>query len=180
MSKEDIIIAAKYSSAAFCFAEKRNSIEAFLADFQKIYKLASDDFLQNLSNPFLSKNSIIDSVNWICENAKVSKNVKHFITIVALNKRLYLIKKIYQNFVNKINEKNGLENIEVISSSELEKENKLKIEKQLKNSFSNNKIEFSYKIDKKILGGLVIKKDNIIIDSSLKNYLNKLESHLVK
>jgi F-type H+-transporting ATPase subunit delta len=179
MIKNNIIIAQKYSNAAFSFAKKQNITEDFLDDLKKISEAVSADFAKNLSNPFISKKSIIDSVNWLCDNTKVSDNIRSFIKIISLNKRLYLIKKIYHNYIEKYYEQKSLKKIEVFSCIELEKKRKSELEEVLKKSFSNSKIEISYKIDKKILGGLLIRQNNLIIDSSLKTYLNKLEANLI-
>jgi len=179
MNKDHIIIAQKYSNAAFNFAEKKNIIADFSSDLQKISQSISAEFAKSLSNPFISKKSIIDSINWLCENAKVSEGVKSFVKIISLNKRLHLIKKIYQNFAEKLDDKNGLKRVEVFSSIELQKEKKSKIEKTLCALFPNNKIETSYHIDEKILRGIVIKQNNLIIDSSLDLYLKKLKTHLI-
>jgi ATP synthase F1 delta subunit len=179
MNKDHIIIAKKYSNAAFSFAEKKNIIVDFSNDLQKISQSISAEFAKSLSSPFVSKKSIIDSVNWLCDNANVSEGAKSFVKIISLNKRMHLIKKIYQNFVGKLNDKNGLKKIEVFSSIGLQKEKKSKIEKALCSLFPDNKIETSYHIDEKILRGLVIKQNNLIIDSSLELYLKKLKTHLI-
>ena len=175
----NIVIAQKYSDAAFSFADKKNITTNFLDDLQKMSKKISVEFAKNLSNPFISKKSILDSINWLCDNAKVSKNVKSFIKIISLNKRLHLIDKICQNFSNKLHEKNGLKKFQVFSCNVVQEKKKSDIEKILKKSFANNKVEVSYKIDKEILGGLLIKQNNLIIDSSLKTYLDKLEAHII-
>jgi len=177
MIKDNILI-EKYSKAAFLFAKKNDVIEVFLHDLDVLSKAFSVDLIKSLSNPFVVKKSILDSINWVCDNNKISKHIRSFIKIIAFNKRLHLIQKIHQDFLEKFQEENKIKNFEVYSRIELEKDHKSKIEKAVEKSFPNNKIDFSYKIDEKILGGLLLKQKNIIIDATMNYYLNKLESHL--
>lgn len=65
----------------------------------------------------------------------------------------------------------------VYSSSELDDSSKNDIKQALKNTYFKNVI-LECKIDEKIIGGIVIKHDNNIIDNSILNKLNNIKKVL--
>ena len=66
---------------------------------------------------------------------------------------------------------------EVVSTIKLDDKQRLKIESELKRIFSKD-ITVSYTEDKKILGGLIIKHEDRIINLSLKTKLEEMKKYL--
>ena len=73
-----------------------------------------------------------------------------------------------------IQEETNEKNIEVISSIDLEDEIKNKLKQEI-STVTGKKIKIVNIVDKNILGGLIIKINSLMIDSSIKTKLNKYE-----
>ena len=67
---------------------------------------------------------------------------------------------------------------EVISAHKLTSENLEKIRKKLESRYSK-KIKINNQVDPSIIGGLIIKVDNRVIDASISGKLEKLSHSLV-
>ena len=81
----------------------------------------------------------------------------------------------YHSLVININaQKRGDVLADIISAEELSNEQKNDIENQLK-SILGNKISLNYKVNKKIIGGLIVKVGSKMIDSSLASKINKIK-----
>ncbi|MDA9818354.1 F0F1 ATP synthase subunit delta, partial [Flavobacteriaceae bacterium] len=96
------IIVQKYSTAAFNFAKKKDMADDFLSDLKIFSRDISPDFIANSSSPFVSKSSLMDSVNWVLDSMKVSDKIIGFLKILIFNKRLGLIEKICVDFESKL------------------------------------------------------------------------------
>ena len=63
---------------------------------------------------------------------------------------------------------------DITSAEDLNEEQRIDIKNQLKDILGN-KLSLNYKVDKKIIGGLIIKVGSKMIDTSLANKINKLK-----
>ena len=98
---------------------------------------------------------------------------------MSKNRRLGLFDDIYKEFSRLLRiEKNILE-IELISSSNLDKSTIDDIKKIIAKQNPNKSIEVIETLKSDILGGLQIKIGSNLIDASLKNKLSLIEKELV-
>ena len=97
-----------------------------------------------------------------------------FLKVIEKNKRFSNIYSIISQFIN-INAYNrGGVLADITSAEELYDEQKQNINEQLKNTLGK-KLSLNFKVDKKIIGGLVVKVGSKMIDTSLANKINKLK-----
>ena len=64
---------------------------------------------------------------------------------------------------------------DVMSADELSEDQRIDIKDQLRNILGD-KLSLNFKVDKKIIGGLIIKVGSKMIDTSLANKINKLKT----
>ena len=154
--------------------EAANNYEQILNDLRTVQNITSQskDFNDVMLNPTISvstKNEIIDE---IFKN-QINEKVINFLKILADKKRFSELNEIISAYSEKVDEINNIKRVEVISVVELSDEQKQKTIERLQNRLKKNVI-VNWSLDKEIIGGLVIKIDDDIIDSSLKNKLEKL------
>ncbi|MDQ1237205.1 MAG: F0F1 ATP synthase subunit delta [Wigglesworthia glossinidia] len=163
-----------YAEAAFKFSSEINKTEQWLFMLQDICK-ALKLIPHNLFNLYffkLNKKFFLKSL--------LGKNdiyFENFLKIVAYNDRINILPNILQKFIEL---KNFSENVEIVLIITKYPLNQKLLDnlKYLISSKINKKIKVQLKIDKSILGGMIIKFKNFIIDSSVKNRLNKLSEYL--
>ena len=96
---------------------------------------------------------------------------------MSIPKKTNELKQIIQQFINIYNIKHNIAEIDVSSVVELSKIQKQNLLEKLKKIFNKDMI-INYYINPEILGGIIIKYDDIIIDASVQNKLKKLHGIL--
>ena len=91
----------------------------------------------------------------------------------------FLLKKIIDSFLKLCAQKRGEVKASLISSKELSETKLENISKELSSSTSST-IKFNYKVDKELIGGLKLQLGSFMIDTSIKNKLNKYKQELLE
>ena len=100
-------------------------------------------------------------------------NVLTFIKVISNNKRFKNLSFIISRFLKINSEKRGEILANITSADKLSDKQKSGIKDQL-SSILGDKLSLNYKVDRKIIGGLIVKIGSKMIDSSLASKINKL------
>jgi F-type H+-transporting ATPase subunit delta len=110
---------------------------------------------------------------------ELTQRIRNFLLVIKKRKDLKNLNKIYQAFVKVYQISEGILSAEVTASHPLNHKVNEEIIHWLKTETKRNP-ELTEKVDAEILGGVIIKYEDTIIDASLKNRLNKLKENLIK
>ena len=94
--------------------------------------------------------------------------------VVASHGRLYILEGIFKVFKLMIQNKNNETNVEVITATKLQDKMKLKLTTKLE-KITGKKIIINNLIEESIIGGIIVKINSLMIDSSLKTKLDKYQ-----
>ena len=171
----------RYSRALFEVASESNEldkIEKDIKNFQTIFNSTSEvkNFLQN---PTQNIQNQIDAINLLAEKLTFSKNLKNFFLLLIEKRRIFFVKKITESFLKLCSKKRGEVKASLISSKELSQKEIDEIRVDLSKSMVSNLI-FDYKVDEKLIGGLKLQLGSFMIDTSIKNKLNKYEKLMLE
>lgn len=167
-----------YSQALFSLAFEEKKIDRFLSDLELVYDIIkrSKDFKRLLSNPeilFKEKEKIIKN---IFKN-RLLPEIYNFAFLLIKKDNLNLLGEIFYNFKKRaLEEKNVLE-VGVISAVDLKKPQEKKIAKILKEK-TKKEIKIKKSLNPKIIGGVIIKIGDEVLDLSLKKRLEVLRQSL--
>ncbi len=109
----------------------------------------------------------------------LKNKIHNFLKVVKKRKDIKLLNKIFERFVEIYQIRKGIMTAEVTSSHKLSSELINEIKKWLKKE-TGNEAEIYEKVTPEILGGVVIKYNDTILDASLRNNLNNLKNKLIK
>ena len=137
------------------------------------------DFNNLVKDPTVSKNILINIINKISENFKLENLFKNFLSFLITTRRFFFVAQILNSFIEICSEKRGELKAEIKSAKELTKEEINTITEELSNNF-NSKIKLNYKYDQSLIGGLVLQVGSTMIDTSIKNKLQKIENRMVE
>ena len=101
----------------------------------------------------------------------------NFVDVLAANNDVKLFEEIENEFHKLELAKDGKKLAEVTSAKPLSKENERDIISEL-NKIVKGNVEIKKKVDERILGGVVIRVDDQLIDASIKGELNNLKKEL--
>ena len=96
-----------------------------------------------------------------------------------MKNRLFFISKIIESFLHLISKNKGELNAKLISSKELSTKEQKEIEKELSENFKS-KLNVQYKYDSSLIAGLIIQVGSVMVDTSIKTKLKRLEKNMVE
>ena len=170
------LIADRYASALYDLAVDSKSVDPVLADLTLLQTMLNDhkDLRLVIKSPLIASTDKLDILEKLLLNIKANKLTLTFLKVLEQNKRFSNLYSTISQFIN-INAYNrGDVLADITSAEELNDEQRKNIKEQLKNTLGK-KLSLKFIIDKKIIGGLVVKVGSKMIDTSLANKINKLK-----
>ena len=105
------------------------------------------------------------------------KVLDNFVKVLAEHNDLRLFDQIEQEFHKLDLASKGIRQVDVKSAHPLNKENEKAIIEQL-NKLVKGKVELKKEVDERLIGGVVIRMEDQVIDASVKNQLEQLKGTL--
>lgn len=109
---------------------------------------------------------------------KVNPITYNFIQTLLDENRFSIFNTIYEVFKSESDRIKNNQRVEVVSAIDLDENQKHRLQEKLNSKFSKNSI-ITYLKDKNILGGLIIKFNDNVIDLSLKAKFEHLKKHVI-
>lgn len=109
----------------------------------------------------------------------IDKVLDNFAKVLSENNDLRMFEQISEEYHNNELEHKGIKPVEVVSAHTLDQNSEKQIVAQLNDLVKQN-VEIRKKVDEGLIGGVVIKFDDQIIDASVKNSLDNLKNNLSK
>ena len=175
----DISIAARYTKALFQAASAKNEFESIAVDMEHLQKLikATPLLLDTINNKLVSRSYIEKSIAEIVERTQYNKLTQNFLRGLAKARRLNILPAIFTNFNKLLSLKRGELPAKITSAREVSRAQVARLSKVLSTSF-NCKIVPEFKVDPRIIGGLIVNVGSYELDASLRTQLNKLKKTL--
>ena len=170
------LIADRYASALYELAAESKNIDAVLKDLEFLQKniKKNKDLKLLVKSPLIASGDKQKIMEKILSKQLADKLTTTFLKIISNNKRFVHLSSIISQFMNINAQKRGKVLADVTSADKLSDKQKNEINDQLK-SILGEKLSLNFKVDKKIIGGLIVKVGSKMIDSSLASKINKLK-----
>ncbi len=105
------------------------------------------------------------------------KVIANFIEVLKSNGDLQQYEKIIETYEVYDREQKGIKQVELTTAQPMEANRSIINEL---NEIVGKDIELKQKVDERLIGGVVVKVDDIMIDGSVKTQLSKLKSSLIQ
>ncbi|OCG30881.1 ATP synthase F1 subunit delta [Gilliamella sp. Choc6-1] len=171
-----ITIARPYAKAAFDFAIEKNNIESWHKMLVLASKVSKDAQIRSVLTSDMKADSVANLLINICKDV-LDEFSTNFIRIMAENKRLSLLPEVLILFEQYCLEKEAQADVDVISANELTNEQLNKISVAVEKRLSR-KVKLKCYIDKSLISGFIIRTGDMVIDSSIRGRLNRLNDAL--
>ena len=171
----------RYSRALFEVVQEANELGKIENDLKNFLFLLNNSIqIKNfIHNPTQSKENQYNVINLLSETLNFSKNLKNFMFLLIEKRRIFFVAKIIDSFLRLCAQKRGEVKASLISSKELSEAELENISQEL-SSLTSSTIKFNYKVDKELIGGLKLQLGSFMIDTSIKNRLNKYKQQLIE
>lgn len=173
------LVSSTYGDALFDLALEKDSVDALFEEAQAVREtfLENEEVLRLFNHPKIRKEEKTAFIEKIFEG-RVSGDMVGFLHIIVTKDRYNEILPIFDYFIHKVKEYKGIGTAHVTSAVELSGPQKKAIEGKLLATTGYHTFEMDYKVDPSILGGLIIRIEDRVVDSSLKTQLDKMTKEL--
>jgi F-type H+-transporting ATPase subunit delta len=170
-------LARPYAKAAFKFAKEQKASRQWSNMLAFSAAAINDvDVASILDNPQLTADQQAETFIRVCGD-QLDDSGKNFIRQLTQNKRLTVLPQIAILYEALLAEEERKQDVELVSAYALsaEEENSLKssLEKKL-----GKEINLQSRIDKALIGGVIVRAGDMVIDGSVRGKLQQLSQHL--
>ena len=171
----------RYSRALFEVVKEANELEKTENDIRDFSSLLKNSLeIKNfIHNPTQSKENQNNAIKLLAEKLNFSKILTNFMFLLVEKRRIFFVEKIFESFSRLCSQKKGEVKASLISSKELSEAELDSISKELSSSTSST-IKLNYEVDKELIGGLKLQLGSFMIDTSIKNKLNKYKQKMLE
>ena len=171
----------RYARALFEISNETKELEKIEDDVKKFLNLlnSSVDIKNFIKDPTISVEVQNEFTNLLAEQIGFLKNLKNFMLLLVMKRRIFFIKKIFENFLKLCSKKRGELKASLISSRELSQKDIEKISNELSKIIGQT-LKLNYEIDKELIGGMKLQLGSFMIDASIKNKLKKYEQAMLE
>ena len=176
-----ITSAERYSLALFELSEENDLLRQIEDQSQSILNLInqSENFSNFIKDPTTSQADLLKVVNKIAKDNKFEILLKNFLSFLIQKRRFFFIERILKSFIGICSKKRGELKAKLRSAKNLSNDEISKIKDELSKNFTS-KIKLNYIYDESLIGGLIVQVGSIMIDTSIKNKLQKLEKKMIE
>ncbi|MDP3043311.1 MAG: ATP synthase F1 subunit delta [bacterium] len=114
------------------------------------------------------------------KDSQIKSVIENFVKLLVANNDMAKADKITCQFIKIWNKEEGIVEAEVVSARELDKKIVKLLNGYIVQLSGARKVLLKQKIDKNVLGGVIIKYEDKILDGSLKMKLNELRNKMIK
>lgn len=175
------LTAKVYGDALFSLALEENSMDAMFEEVLALKKCLEEN--QELSRLMNHPKIVKEEKLQILENifsGRISENLSGFLNVIVEKDRYGEIESILDYFIDAAYEYKKIGKALVITATPLSAEQKAATEKRLLETTSYEKVEVTYQVEEEILGGMIIRIKDRVVDSSIRTKLGALTKELLK
>ncbi len=175
------LISKTYGDALFELAVENDKIDVLSEEIEQLRSVLSEniEFSRLMNHPKIIKEEKIQVAKNVFEG-RISEELLGFITIIISKDRYKDIDAILDYFIAKVKRYKGIGVATVTTAIPLKEEQCKKIEQKLLDTTGYKKMEMHYKEDASLIGGMVVRIGDRVVDSSIKTKLNELQKELLK
>lgn len=173
------LVSKTYGEALFDLALEDGTLTTIIEEVNVVKEAIekNPDLLKLLSHPKIKKEEKISVIENIFKG-RVSDSLVGFLVIVVQKDRYDDLDGIFEYFVAKVREYKNIGVASITSAVELAEEQKKQVEQRLLQTTKYSQFELTFHVDKSLIGGLVIRIGDRVVDSSIKTKLQMLAKDL--
>ncbi|WP_404295041.1 F0F1 ATP synthase subunit delta [Halomonas sp.] len=174
---ETSTVARPYAKAAFEYARDHKALDAWSDWLGKTAMVvASQDVQKLLSSPKLNEERKVALVLEVAD-ASVDDAARRFLDTLSDKRRLAALPAIAEQFERLRAEHEKRVDVTVVSAFELDEKQQQKLVGALKKRL-NREISITTQVDPMLLGGVILRAGDTVIDGSVRGRLNRLSEAL--
>lgn len=170
-----------YGEALFQVAVEENRIDEMMEEIRTVREALEQnrELSVLMEHPKIIKEEKVHLME-NCFKGQVSDDVTGFLTVVVSKGRFRELPAIFDYLTMRMKEYKKIGVVTVRSAVELRREQKERIREKLMATTDYKSLEITWLVEESLIGGLVIRIGDRVVDSSLKYKLEQLTGQLLK
>ena len=175
------LVSQTYGEALVELANEEGIASSMLEEIQSVREIlkSNPEFVKLMLHPGIAKQEKLQVVDNVFKG-KVSDQLTGLIRIVVENERFKEIDSVFQYYIDKVKESQGIGVVYVTTPLELSDKEKSNVVAKILETTDFKTVEMNYSIDKSIIGGMIIQIGDRYVDSSIRNRLDDLTKELLQ
>ena len=174
------LVSKTYGEALFELAVEEGKEDAYLEEILGVKEALKEnpDFTKLMNHPKILKEEKLSVLENVFKG-RISDELLGFLHLIVTKDRYAEIDGILDFFINEVKALKGIGVATVATAFDLSDKQKDDVEKKLIETTSYKKMEITYSVDEDLIGGMVIRIGDRVVDSSVQSKLNKLQRELL-
>ena len=175
------LVAGTYGEALISLAEEEKKVDALYEEVLSLQGILKEnpDFSVLMNHPKVTKEEKLKTLEDVF-GGRMDAELLGFLKLLLQKDRYSELPAILDHFVAAIKERRGVGVAYVATPTALDENRKKQIEDKLVSTTKYNRMEMHYSVDESLIGGLVIRIGDKVVDSSIKTKLEGLKRELAK
>ena len=175
------LVSKTYGEALFAIAMEENKGVLYLEEVEGIRTILKEnpDFDKMMMHPAIPKQEKLALVEQAFAG-RVSDEITGFIKLVVQKERYDRLQEIFQYFIDRIKEAQKIGIAHVTTAIELSDMQKEQVRSRLLETTDFRSMEMHYQVDPKIIGGMIVRIGDRVVDSSIRSKLDDLTRQLLQ
>ena len=175
--REDTI-ARIYADALMQASEEKGLRKVVLEELEFLASLLQEeeDFQTFLESPQIDESEKKKMLEKLFSD-KLGAMTLHFLNVLLDKNRQYLLRRIAREYKDLDDEKEGIITVTVTSARKVDAEMEQEFNKKLESALGS-RIRLKVELDPSLLGGIIIKYEDMVLDGSIRKRLEDLRSRM--
>ncbi len=173
------ILARRYAKALFTVGKENSQFDAYNETLQGLAGLygTHPDVVDALTNPLYPLEFREKVMVGIVKSSGVDKIMGNFLNLLVQKKRAEVLPEIAEEFQIMVDEEKNISHGIVISAVELSSELQANVRATLE-KLTGKKVELSTSVDPSLIGGIIAKVGDLVLDGSIRTQLAGLKDSI--
>ena len=166
----------RYAAALYDHADEQGQLDDVVGEMDALGRLIDEsaDFRRLLASPLIDVNQARAAADAVLAEQGFGLIVRHFVGVIANNRRLGVLRPIVAAFASLVANKRGVVLAQVQTAHPLTDTQRSQLRARLIEA-GYGKVDLHEQVDPSLLGGLVVRIGARLYDTSLKSRLQRLQ-----
>lgn len=169
-------LAGRYATALFDLASEQKALDAVANDLKTLRQMTAEsaDLARLIASPVVAREDQAKAMTALAERVGFHQLTRNIIGVLAMNRRLFALSGVIDGYLALLAESRGEVTADITSATPLSESQVAAVAEALRQAIGS-KVAVNAKVDKRLLGGLVVRVGSRMVDSSLRTKLQKLQ-----
>lgn len=176
---KNTVLAKRYAKALFAVGKEDGSYAAYAESLSELAELfsSSREVADALTNPLYPEDVRLKVMESLAKALKAPTVMINFFKLLADKRRVAILPDVAQAYREMVDRDRNLLRGTLVTAGEIDQELSAKVKATME-KITGKQVEFSSQVDPAIIGGMVAKVGDLVLDGSIRSQLTGLKESI--